>query len=118
MTALASHKRPGMIAVLSLAVASALVAGPALAQDKYTMTIKDHKFDPAAIEAPAGERFQMTIVNEDPTPEEFESHDFHVEKIVSGNSTIKVFVGPLEPGEYKFFGEMHSDTAQGTLTVK
>jgi plastocyanin len=118
MKALASRKRLGMAAALPLAVAATLVTSSALAQDKYTVTIKDHKFDPAAIEAPAGERFQMTIVNEDPTPEEFESHDFHVEKIVSGNSTIKVFVGPLEPGEYKFFGEMHSDTAQGTLTVK
>jgi|SRR5690606_2118396 len=100
-----------------LAVAG-FAATPAMAENGYTVTIENHKFTPASVEAPAGERFQLTIVNKDSTPEEFESHDFHVEKIVGGNSTIKVSVGPLEPGEYTFFGEMHSETAQGTLTVK
>lgn len=117
MKCFASPKRFATTLALPLA-AVVLVGAPALAKDGYTVTIKDHKFDPASIEAPAGERFQLTVVNEDPTPEEFESHDFHVEKIVGGNSTIKVSVGPLEPGEYKFFGEMHDHTAQGTLTVK
>lgn len=102
--------------MFALPLAAALLAAtPVLGQDNYTLTIRDHKFSP---EAPAGERFQLTIVNEDPTPEEFESNDFHVEKIVGGNRTVKVFVGPLGPGKYKFFGEMHEDTAHGTLTVE
>jgi hypothetical protein len=29
-----------------------------------------------------------------------------------------VFLGPLDPGEYKFFGDFHQDTAQGVLIAK
>ena len=26
--------------------------------------------------------------------------------------------GPLEPGEYRFFGDFHQDTAKGVLVAK
>jgi hypothetical protein len=29
-----------------------------------------------------------------------------------------VFVGPLKPGRYPFFGEFHEQTAQGALVVR
>ncbi|MEQ1789691.1 MAG: cupredoxin domain-containing protein, partial [Rickettsiales bacterium] len=48
----------------------------------------------------------------------FESHDFNREKVISGNSEGVVFVGPLDAGEYKFFGEFNEKTAQGKLVVK
>ncbi len=67
--------------------------------------------------APAGERLQIVVKNEDKTPAEFESHDLRVEKIVTPGGKITVTVGPLKPGTYKFFDEYHPDTAQGTLTV-
>ncbi len=56
--------------------------------------------------------------NQDSTPEEFESYDFNREKIINGNSSAPVFVGPLEKGEYKFFGEFNQATAQGVLVAK
>jgi len=39
------------------------------------------------------------------------------EKIIPGNSEALIFIGPLDAGDYAFFGEFHEKTAQGTLTV-
>lgn len=80
--------------------------------------IKDHKFIPAEVEVPSGKKIKLVIKNEDPTPEEFESYDLNREKVVTGNGKIFVFVGPLKPGEYSFFGEFNQDTAQGKLLVR
>jgi hypothetical protein len=94
------------------------LSAPALAADQeLTITIKDHKFEPANPEVPAGVRIKLTVVNADPTAEEFESNDFHVEKIVGGGKTMTVYIGPLDAGAYKFFGERHESTAQGVLTA-
>ena len=51
-------------------------------------------------------------------PAEFESHELNREKIVTGKGKITVFVGPLKPGKYPFFGEFHMDTAQGVLIAR
>jgi hypothetical protein len=61
---------------------------------------------------------RLVIDNRDPTPEEFESHDLRLEKIVAGNSRATLRVGPLEAGEYRFVGEFNEDTAQGKLVVE
>ena len=89
------------------------------AQDvQFTINIKNHKFDPAEIEAPAGKRIKLLVKNLDDTAEEFESLDLHREKIVAAGSEITVYVGPLSPGKYEFFGDFHQDTARGHITVK
>ena len=86
---------------------------------KYEIQIKDHKFIPKIIEAPAGKVIKLKVTNLDATVEEFESDDLKREKIVPGNGgSIVVTVGPLKPGRYIFFGEFHMDTAQGELIVK
>jgi hypothetical protein len=61
---------------------------------------------------------QITVVNDDPTPEEFESHEMKVEKVIPGKSKAVVRVGPLKPGRYPFFGEFHEATARGTLVAE
>jgi hypothetical protein len=103
-----------------LLLALALCPGVLLAGDlgPYTLRIKDHKFIPAQLVVPANTKFKLIVVNEDPTPEEFESHELNREKIVTGNSKITVFIGPLKPGKYPFFGEFHIKTAQGVLIAK
>lgn len=95
-----------------------LAAAPAFAADEFTIVIKDHQFNPAVLEVPAGKKIKLTVDNQDPTPEEFESYDFHREKIIAGNSKAVIFVGPLKPGEHKYFGEFNMDTAQGKLIAK
>lgn len=84
----------------------------------YELNIKDHRFDPALIEIPAGTRVKLVVKNLDATPEEFESYELNREKVIPGNSEAMIYIGPLDPGEYGFFGEFNQDTAQGTLTVK
>lgn len=96
-----------------------LASSAALAEQKtYTIIIKDHKFSPAEVTIPAGEKVALLVDNQDPTPEEFESHDFNREKIIGGNSKATILVGPLDAGTYEFFGEFNMDTAQGKLIVK
>ena len=105
--------------VAALAVAPLLLAGTALAADgEYTIVIKDHKFHPATLEVPAGQKLVLIVDNQDASAEEFESRDFKAEKIIGGGKSARVNVAPLKPGEYKFFGEFHMDTAQGVLVAK
>jgi plastocyanin len=85
---------------------------------EVTLTLKDHKFEPATVEAKANEKLILTVVNTDAKAEEFESHDLKREKIVAAGSTVKINVGPLKPGTYKFFGEYHEATAKGEIIVK
>lgn len=85
---------------------------------EYTIVIKEHRFQPAELAVPAGQRIKLVIDNQDATPEEFESKQLRVEKIVPGGTKGTVTVGPLKPGSYPFFGEFHEDTAQGKLHAK
>jgi len=84
----------------------------------FEIVIKDHKFAPATLEVPAGKKIKLIVKNQDPTPEEFESYELNREKVISGNSEAIVFVGPLDPGTYPFFGEFNQATAQGKLIAK
>lgn len=99
----------------ALLIVTALPAGAA---ETFTIVIKDHKFTPETLEVPAGERVKLIVDNQDSTPEEFESHDLMREKIINGNSKGTVFIGPLEPGTYSYFGEFNMDTALGTIVAK
>ena len=101
-------------AALALAAPFAAAEGPA----EFTLTIKDHKFDPAELVVPVGQKVKIKVVNADPTPEEFESHELKREKVIPGGATATIVVGPLKAGTYAFFGEFNPKTAQGKLIVK
>ncbi len=85
---------------------------------EYKLNIRDHRYVPVELTIPANTKVKLLVVNEDATPEEFESHELNREKIVTGKATITVYVGPLKPGRYPFFGDFHQDTAQGALIVR
>jgi len=84
----------------------------------YNLVIKDHRFQPAELSVPAGKKIKMSIENKDATAEEFESHSLNREKLVAGNGTAIIYIGPLEPGRYEFFGEFNKETAQGVIIAK
>lgn len=90
----------------------------ALAEDYVVIIIKNHKFQPSEITIPAGKKMELIVDNQDATPEEFESHELNREKIIAGNSKARIFIGPLTPGRYPFFGEFNEATAQGVILVK
>ncbi|MCJ7815740.1 MAG: cupredoxin domain-containing protein [Xanthomonadales bacterium] len=80
--------------------------------------IKDHLFYPAEIVVPANTKVKLLIINQDPTPEEFESYELNREKVINGSSRTVIFIGPLGAGKYPFFGEFHPGTAQGMVLVE
>ena len=97
--------------------AMVLVPASLRAQD-VTITIKNHRFTPSEVKVPANKRVQITVVNDDPTPEEFESHAMKVEKVIPGQSKGIVRIGPLAPGRYPFFGEFNQATAKGVVIAE
>ena len=95
------------------------VAAPALAQEKtFTLRIVDHRFVPAELEVPAGTKIKLIVKNEDATAEEFESTTLRREKVIAGKSEGIVYIGPLSPGRYEFFGEFNPKTARGFIVAK
>jgi plastocyanin len=84
----------------------------------FTLTIRNHQFDPTELQVPAGQKIELQIVNQDATPEEFESPALHREKVVTGGSQTKIFIGPLKAGSYEFFGDYHPTTARGHIIAK
>ena len=99
--------------------ALALLSAPAFAQDATVqLTLKDHKFAPAEVEAPANKPLVLEISNQDSAAAEFESKELRVEKVAPAGGKATVRVRALKPGRYKFFDDYHESTAQGVLVVK
>lgn len=105
-------------ALLALALILAITTGATAADPVYTLVIKDHKFEPTEIEVPAGQKIALVVKNNDPTPEEFESTELRREKVVAGGEEITVYIGPLKPGRYEFFGDFNPKTARGHIVAK
>src|SRR5207249_11871830 len=105
-------------ALLPLGLILAITTGTAAQEPTYTLVIKDHKFQPAEIEVPAGQKIALIVKNDDPTPEEFESTELRREKVVPGGEQITVYIGPLKPGRYEFFGDFNPKTARGHIIAK
>jgi hypothetical protein len=102
-----------------LGLATILVlAGAAARADDLTLTIKDHRFTPAELKVKANTRVMISIVNDDATPEEFESKALKIEKVIPGKSKGIVRIGPLKPGRYPFVGEFHEATAKGVVIAE
>ena len=107
--------------ILTTLVLISFASSSALAKNstkKYLIQIKNHKFIPEITEIPANQKFQLVIKNLDKTLEEFESDDLRKEKLVGSGKTIKISVGALKVGEYKFYGDFHQKTAHGKIVVK
>jgi len=84
----------------------------------FEILIKDHLFYPDELVIPANTKVKLLVKNQDATPEEFESYELNREKVIPGNTQAIIFVGPLPPGIYQFFGEFFPKTAQGKIIVK
>ena len=109
--------RLGLALGLLLAGLSAAHA-QAPAPPELTLAIDQHKFTPEELKVKAGQPFVLVITNKDATPEEFESKELRVEKVVPGNKTLKLRIPALKAGTYKFFGEYHEATAKGRIVAE
>ena len=88
------------------------------ADPEITLVIKDHRFVPAEVKVPAGQKVKLIVDNQDATPEEFESHELNREKVIAAKSKGTVFIGPLKPGRYSFIGEFNEATAKGVVVAE
>jgi plastocyanin len=117
-----SHSRPRLKimrrAKWMFAVVCVLAAAPALADDpSFSIVLKNNQFVPSEVQIPAGVKVKLVVRNENSAVSEFESTQFHREKVVPPGQEITVFVGPLDPGSYEFFDDFHPET-RGHLVVK
>jgi Cupredoxin-like domain len=116
-----SHLKPARLMRLParlLVVMFLLAATPALADDPtFSIVLKNNQFVPSEVSIPAGVKVKLVVRNENATPSEFESTQFHREKVVPPGQEITVFVGPLDLGSYEFFDDFHPET-RGHLVVK
>jgi len=85
---------------------------------EFTLIIKDHKFTPTQLTVPAGKKIRLIVDNQDASAEEFESYSLNREKVIPGKTKAKIFIGPLKPGTYDFFGEFHMKTALGKIIAQ
>jgi plastocyanin len=94
-----------------------LTAVAAFADDaSVQIDIKAQAFVPAEIKVPAGVKVELHIVNDDDLPAEFESYDLSREIVVPAHGQVKVFIGPLDAGRYKFFNDFHQES-EGYVVV-
>ncbi len=104
----------------TVALALLVTASGAFAADapEILITIKNNRFEPAEVKVPANQRVKLVVHNQDASAEEFESHQLNREKIVPPNARVSIFIGPLKPGRYEFWGEYHTDTAKGVVIAQ
>lgn len=92
------------IGLLSVASPAAQSAGSLM------LLIKGQAFAPREITVPAGEKVELLIQNQDDLPAEFESYDLSREVVVPAHGQVKVYIGPLDPGRYRFFNDFHQES--------
>jgi plastocyanin len=88
------------------------------AEPELLLVIKNHRFEPAELKVPSGQRIKLVVHNQDATPEEFESHSLNREKLVPAGSKTTIYIGPLKPGSYAFYGEYNEATAKGAVVAE
>jgi hypothetical protein len=88
------------------------------AEPEALLVIRNHRFEPTELKVPAGKRVKLVVHNQDSTPEEFESHTMNREKVIPGGAKATIYIGPLKPGRYAFFGEYNEATAKGVVVVE
>ena len=112
--------RPAVLSLCAACAVAAFTCASVHAEDAYsaTITIREHRFEPAELHVPAGKRVALTVINADPLSEEFDSAALKVEKVIAGKSQGVVHISPLKPGKYEFVGEYHEDTAKGVMVAE
>jgi hypothetical protein len=84
----------------------------------YVLVIREHRFQPAELRIPSGQKVKLRVDNQDDTPEEFDSYELNREKVITGHGSALIYIGPLDSGRYTFMGEFNQATAQGAIIAE
>ncbi len=103
--------------VLGAAFAAASSSG-AQQVPEVALQIEQNRFQPEEIRVKAGQAFVLVITNKDKGPEEFESKDLRIEKIIPAGKTVRLRMPALKAGSYSFVGEYHEKTAKGRFVAE
>jgi hypothetical protein len=85
---------------------------------EFYLTLESHVFIPSELKIPANKKVKLIIHNKDKTAEEFDSFDLNREKVLFPNKKTTIFIGPLAPGQYEYFGEYNPGSARGVIIVE
>jgi plastocyanin len=110
-----------MMRIVKLAIALLAVGYSisGLAADaEVSLVIRNSRFEPEELRVPAGQKIRLLVRNLDAAAEEFESHELNREKVIAAGATATIYIGPLSPGRYPFFGEFHESTARGAVVAE
>lgn len=86
------------------------------------ITAADLEFDASTIQAPAGESFTITLVNDDSAPHNISVYteeggdEIVIGDVINQGETVEVEVPALDAGEYFFVCDIHPDM-NGTVVV-
>ena len=105
-----------MIRRLAAAALSAAASLAVADSGPLQIDIKAQAFAPAEITVPADVKVELHVVNADDLPAEFESYDLGREIVVPAHGQVKVFIGPLKTGRYRFFNDFHQES-EGFVVV-
>jgi hypothetical protein len=86
-------------------------------EKKYVIELKNNTFEPQVLVVPAHKKIKVNITNLDAEPEEFDSFDLNREKVLFPHKSATIYIGPLTPGEYIYFGEFHPNLAKGKIVA-
>lgn len=86
-------------------------------RQEFTVILKEHLFYPAEMTIPANKKIKLVIDNQDDSIEEFDSFSLNREKVLFPKRKSVIYIGPLSPGHYAFFGEYHPNSARGMVIV-
>ncbi|MGO8925067.1 MAG: cupredoxin domain-containing protein [Xanthobacteraceae bacterium] len=101
----------------AILIASEHAQAQAQQSASVAISVKDHRFQPSQISAPANRAISIKVKNLDTAPMEFESVSLRVEKVIAPGSEGVVNVRALAPGRYEFFDDFHQE-ARGVLVVE
>ena len=104
----------GLVALCTFLAAGALADEP----PEIALVIEKNRFSPEEIRVKAGKPFLLVITNKDGAPEEFESRDLKIEKIIPAGKTVRLKMPALKRGTYGFVGEYHEKTAMGKIVAE
>lgn len=110
--------RRGVAALAMFAVTAAGAVALAADPPEVAVTIEKNRFQPDVIKVKAGVPFVLVVTNKDAGPEEFESKELRIEKVIPAGKTVRLRIPALKPGVYGFVGEYHEATAKGRIVAE